>query len=202
MKFRTKFVAVAMGVLSTILLSASQSQAATTWDAVKAKVANAKDYACKYTYDGPKGHAVIEYGYVANPLAVRTKLLPGSTDEKGAKKVGVVVYNPAKDDKVVARIGNGQIKRSIDHVETKGTSLYQSVFGLIIKDAGTGAPKVSVGEDFKGKPTTLFTFGNGYKIWATDDGDIVHAQKFEGSKMTEDRRFTEITWNCNPKVDF
>jgi hypothetical protein len=59
MKFRTKFVAVAMGVLSAVLLS-TQSQAATTWDAVKAKVAGAKDYSCKYVYDGPKGKAIIE----------------------------------------------------------------------------------------------------------------------------------------------
>lgn len=199
MKFRTKFVAVAMGVLSAILLGTSQSQAATTWDAVKAKVAGAKDYSCTYAYTGPKGKYNFEYACINNPLSVRTKVLRGSQDRVGA----VTVYNSTENaNQVVARVGSGQLKRSLDHKDVAGTSLYQSVYGLIIKDCGSGAPKVSAGESYKGQPTTLFTFTNGCKVWALDDGTIVKSQKVDGAKVTEERVFSDIVWNSNPKTGF
>lgn len=199
MKFRTKFVAAALGVLSVILLNASTSQAATTWDAVKAKVAGAKDYSCTYEYVGPKGKYNFEYACINNPLSVRTKVLPGSQDRVGA----VTTYNSSENaNQVVARVGSGQIKRSLDHKDVAGTSLYQSVFGLIIKDCGSGAPKVSAGEAYKGQATTLFTFSNGCKVWATDDGTIVRSQKVEGSKVKEEREFNNVQWNVNPKTGF
>lgn len=199
MKFRTKFVAVAMGVLSAILLNASTSQAATTWDAVKQKVASAKDYSCTYEYVGPKGKYNLEYACINNPLSVRTKILRGSQDRVGA----ITVFDSAKDaNKVYIRYGGGQLTRNLDHKDVSGTTLYQSVFGLIIKDCGPGNPTVSAGDAWKGKPTTLFTFNNGCKVWAIDDGTIVRSQKVEGSTVKEERKFDDVQWNVNPKTSF
>ncbi len=201
MKFRTKFVAVALGVLSAVLLNASSSQAATTWDAVKKKIEGCKDYSLTYAYNGPKGKFNFEYVYIASPMKVRTKILRGSDRNVGT----VTIYDKDKDANTVAyRVGSSQLKRSLDHKDVTGTAFYQGVYTLVLSNVKGATPKVSAGETMKGKATTLFEFnvgaGGTYKIWATDDGDIVQTQKIEGAKVTEERKFSDIKWDSNPST--
>ncbi|MEW6280929.1 MAG: hypothetical protein AB1758_20105 [Candidatus Eremiobacterota bacterium] len=203
MKLRTTLAALVLGMLGALVIGAPAARAEANWDAVKKKVESAKDYFVNYDYESTKkGKFKFEYAYVS-PGKIRTKILRGSDKNVGT----VIVYDVDKDPKhVIARVGTGQLVRGLDHADVKGTSFYQSVYGLILSDVKSGKPVTKAGENIRGQATTLFEFnvgaGGTYRIYANDNNEILRSEKLEGGRVVEKRDFTKIEWNVNPKTDF
>jgi hypothetical protein len=182
-------------VLATAFLATiSPAQAEVTWDAVKAKIAGAKDYSVIYKYNGPNGIFDFDYRWAGDKI--RTEITSSKTDP--SRKGTVIVYDKSwKADQVRAKTGGGVITRNLTHVDVVGRPFAQSLYGMILDQVkGLGQPKATAQGD-----KTQITFGKDYTIWANSKAEIIKTERKDG-KTKEVREFLTHKWNSNPDVSF
>jgi hypothetical protein len=184
-------------LITTLFVSLLPAHAEVTWDKVQSTVKAAKSYTVIYKYDGPNGIFDFDYRYAGDKI--RTEITDSKSDK--SKRGTVLVYDKAwKADKIRAKTGGGMIVRNLSHKDVEGKPFYQSLYGMIIKQANAlGKPTAKVAGD-----KTIFTFGSGassYKIWANDAGEILKTERKDG-RDSEVREFSSISWNGSPKMDF
>jgi len=184
-------------LVAAVLVSLAPVQAETTWAKVKAKAAGAKDYTVLYKYDGPSGVFDFDYRFAGDKVRTEITAAPKDASRRGT----ILVFDKSwAADKIRAKTGGGMIVRNLSHKDVTGKPFYQSLFGMIIKQASAlGAPKVKAAGD-----KTLFTFGSGastYKIWANDKAEIVKTERKDGREL-EVREFLTHNWDTSPSMGF
>lgn len=183
-------------ILLTLFLVTSAASAEVSWDAVKKKIASAKDYHVDYSYSGPRGDYDFDYAYAGN--TVRTEIKKSKPDKT---KTGTVILFDKNwnSDRIRAKTGSGLITRKLNHKEVVDTPFYRSLMGMILEQIGSAKPQT---KEVSGK--TLFTFkvaGGSYRVWANKDAEIVKTER-KTSEGDETRSFSNYKWNKSPKLNF
>lgn len=179
-------------VLLLTLLSCSVASAQqVTWDSVRQKMTDGRDYSLFCDYTGPEGQFRFHYVVLGAGAEILTEVLDGSSRGAGTK----IYYNPKLDsENVTMQTSMFRLRRSLQARDIKGSPLYIPLFSQLLTEISEPLPS----EVETLEQNTIFTFGDSKALHedlvVDESGTPVALRRMEAKKQLSLLTFRDVEW--------